>query len=116
MKKIYVLLLSHMRGNIDNPQPVAIFDNLEKLKRYYNNQLSEKDWTDNEESLDFFGHSHSYQKVFKKGSKLEWYNPAEFLEPTSSSDIYFGGVCEQSLNTDKELSQDLFSYPFNPNS
>ncbi len=102
--KIYYISLADVRGGVDKAIPVAVFDDIEKLRTWYENQRG--DWTD-EPSPDAFGQIHAYQKAFKKGSPLEWYNPAINLEPENHPDN-FGGVGYAWVETLQ------FNVPFNP--
>lgn len=112
--KVFALCLANMRGGVDKANPVASFDDLQKLKSYYASQLAGAPWTDeaSPDYPDYFGVSHPWNKVFKKGSPLEWYNPAHNLEVSNWQDVAFGGVVEQwgsSIPT-----QDGCNVPFNP--
>lgn len=70
---IYVLSLSDMRGQVDRQRIVAWSLDPKKLQDWMESFLVEpyKD----EPSADFFGYVRPYQKVFAKGSPLEWFNP-----------------------------------------
>ena len=105
--KVYVLCLANMHGGVDKASPVAVFDDIEKLKNYYNSQLADQPYID-EPSSDSYGNVHSWNKVFKKGSPLEWFNPASSLEAVSWHDAAFGGVVEDWV---QEFN---FNIPFNP--
>lgn len=103
--KVYVLCLADVRGGVDSAHAVAVFDELEDLKNYYNSQLADEPYTD-EPSPDYYGNVHSYHKVFKRGSPLEWYNPADSLEPVYNTS--FGGVLEDWIEYHE------FTVPYNP--
>lgn len=103
--KIYYLALSDMRGNVDRTNVIACFDDLEKLKNWYNKQVGP--WVDKNGGADNFGKVHDYQKHFLKGSPLEWYNSAISLEPKEHPD-FFGGVGYQWVENLQ------FRIPFNP--
>ena len=109
--KYYVLCLASMHGGVDKAISVAIFDDLEKLKEYYNSQLAETSWTD-EASADSYGNVHTWHKVFKKGSLLEWFNPMNTFEVVYGSDLAFGGITESW--SEAIPHQDSFNIPFNP--
>lgn len=104
--KVYALNLAEMHGGVDKSRPVSVFDDLEKLKIYYNSQLAENPYKDEDR----------WHKVFKKGSLLEWYNPlspinqsdGDIFKPVSWHDAAFGGVTEHWVD---DLS---FNVPFNP--
>lgn len=107
--KVYVLTLADMHGGVDKARPVAVFDSLDKLKSYYQSQLADAPYSDKGYNS-YAGHDdYSYQKVFKKGSPLEWYNPADSTDDkTEYNDICFGGVFHQWVDN---LS---FNIPYNP--
>lgn len=71
--KIYVLSLSDMRGQVDRQRIVAVSLDPQKLQDWMESFLVEP--YEDEPSPDFFGYVHPYQKVFAKGSPLEWFNP-----------------------------------------
>lgn len=108
--KVYVLNLAEMHGGVDKSRPVAVFDDIEKLKTYYNSQLAEQPYSDED------NYGYKWHKVFKKGSLLEWYNPlspvnqhnGDEFKIVSWHDAAFGGVTENWVDT---LA---FSVPFNP--
>ncbi len=118
--KVYILNLDGMRGSSGNASPYAAFDDLDKLKAFYNSHLAEAPWTD-EPSADTYGIVHGWNKVFKKGSPLEWYNPLSPVNQRGNSDIFaeasyhdagFGGVTVEWWGIFP--SQDVCKIPFNP--
>lgn len=105
--EVFVLCLADMHGGVDKSRPVAVFDELQKLQDYYSSQLADEPYTD-EPSMDSYGNTHSWHKVFKKGSALEWFNPASSLDPAQTYECIFGGVFSDWVdNLD-------FNVPFNP--
>jgi hypothetical protein len=90
--KLYILELAEMHGGVDKASVVAIFTEYQKLKDYYNSQLAEKPYKDKGINMNDNSGNYVYQKVFKKGSPLEWYNPANNLEIKSYQECSFGGV------------------------
>ncbi len=115
--RYFVLNLAGMHGGVDKSIGVAIFEDIEKLKSYYNSQLADKPWTD-KPSMDAYGNKHSWSKVFKKGSPLEWYNPLSPINSPNPEDIFqvvshhdaaFGGVTEYWTETMGD-----FTIPLNP--
>lgn len=104
--KVYALNLSDMRGGVDKSRPIVVFDDLNNLKNWYENQLAEKKYLDEDR----------WYKVFKKGSPLEWFNPLspinqqddDKFKVVSWHDAAFGGVTEHWVD---DLS---FTVPFNP--
>ncbi len=107
--KIYVLTLADMHGGVDRSHPVAVFSTHQKLKDFYHSQLADSPYTDGP-SADNYGQTHSWHKVFKKGSMLEWYNGADSLEV--SRDVSFGGVFEDWVKVFPNSSN--FNVPYNP--
>lgn len=79
---IWVLYLSDMRGHVDEESVVAFSRNPLKLQEWAESFLV--DPYRDEPSADFFGRVHTYQKVFAKGSPLEWFNPPMFNPPMGS--------------------------------
>jgi len=110
--RFFILHLSDVRGGVDKATALAVFDDIEKLKSYYNSNLAEAPWSD-EPSPDFYGNTHSYSKVFRKGSPLEWYNPVRSFNVVSSYDAVEGGVTE-SWGEDDYLTQNGWTIDFNP--
>ena len=107
--EVYVLELANMHGGVDKAEVVAIFSEHQKLKDWYNSQLADKPYTDTP-SKDNFGQTHSWHKVFKKGSPLEWYNPANSLEEASCQ----GGVRTSWVNDYPTRETINNNYPFDP--
>lgn len=99
--KVGILYLADMRGNVDNIRAIAIFTEPEKMRDYLKSQMSPEPWTD-EPSADYFGLIHSYHKVFKRGSPLEWFNP-----PSLNGD----DVRSQWVDT---IDQAAFTIPVDP--
>lgn len=113
--KTYVLYLSDMRGNVDKCVPVAVFDELEKLKNYYNSNLEVSTYYDSEESEDYFGNVHGWNKSFKRESPLEWFNPIynnDFEVKDANNFDTFGCVAEMWIDEDPNNTN--FKVPFNP--
>lgn len=111
--KLYVLELADMRGNVDKAHVVAVFENYDKLVSFYNSQLADAPYVD-EPSPDHFGNTHSYSKVFKKGSTLEWYNAPMSLEVKNYRDRGFGGVGEDWVDFYPTREQISSVVMFNP--
>lgn len=114
--RCFVLNLAEMHGGVDKSTGVAIFDDIEKLKSYYNSQLAHEPYSDKGYNSYSGSDDYNYHKVFKKGSPLEWYNPLSpvnnsggIFEVVSYHDSAFGGVTEYWTDN---LS---FNIPFNPN-
>ena len=113
--KVYVLYLADMRGGVDKAKPVAVFDELQELKDFYNSQLADEPYKDTPSSDDY-GNIRTWHKVFKEDSILEWYNPVnsdlEDKADTYDNMLCFGGV--QSQWVDYYPSEGQFNVPFNP--
>lgn len=73
---IYGLLLNDMRGCYENQHLVALASSREALADYLRMNRVEPYYDENG-GVDDYGNSHSYYKVFAKGSPLEWYNGFE---------------------------------------
>lgn len=86
-KKYYVLRLADVRGGVDNLIGVAVFSTEKKLNDFLDKAT--EPWVDGP-SPDSYGNSHEYNKTFKKGSLLEWYNPPRSRDSLNG----FGGVQE----------------------
>ena len=71
--RVYGLLLNDMRGCYEYQHLVAIASRYEALADYLQMNRVEPYYDENGGSDDY-GNSHSYYKVFAKGSPLEWYN------------------------------------------
>lgn len=70
---IYLLSLSDMRGQVDRQSIIAFSRDPQKLQDWMESFIVEP--YEDEPSADFFGYVHPYQKIFAKGSPLEWFNP-----------------------------------------
>lgn len=70
----YVIVLNPMKGRAEDINGVAAFTSKEEALAFYLSCVTEP-WVDEEQTPDFFGNAHSYNKAFKRGSLLEWYNP-----------------------------------------
>lgn len=78
----YALMLNDMRSsNIENLHCVKVSSNRDELVEFHKNELATEGWRDE-----------NWWKEFKKGSVLEWCNPARDLLP--EADNYFGGIYE----------------------
>lgn len=73
--KIYKLLLNPMPANFENINMVAIAYDKQHLIDWYESLKVEPYEDEN------------WYKVFKRGSKLEWYNPIEYSD--------YGGIQEE---------------------
>ena len=88
--QFFALHLADMRGNVDRTEAIAVFTTMDNLIRWVASQ--EGSWTDDTMTPDNFGRRHNYSKAYRKGTPLEWYNPA-VLEPKRYREA-FGGVQE----------------------
>lgn len=85
----YALLLNDMRSsNIENIQVVKMSGTKEELVNYYKSLLVEP-YIDE-------GVPHNWNKTFKRGSELEWFNPVHNLDRMND---YWGGIWEVNDNT-----------------
>lgn len=74
-----------MKGNTENSTVVAVSYEKQKLIDWYNSLLAPEPYKDNgkvsfprKRNIDGYSNaSHSFHKVFIKGSELEWYNPCD---------------------------------------
>lgn len=97
---VWILFLNPMRGRVEVKQAVAIADSEENLLKWYQDQLTEL-WTDDSfEVPDIWGNFKKWNKNFKKGSPLEWYNLRE------DSDIKNFWVTKEELD---QISQELIT-------
>jgi len=87
--KYYYLVLSNMHGGVDKAKPVIGSFELQTLIDFYNKE--KEPWKDENETSDSYDNKHSWNKTFRKGSKLEWYNDLESIEPVESPSV-FGGL------------------------
>ena len=112
--KIFYLSLADMRGWVDRILPVVAFEELSRLEEWM--EAQKEPWTDlNEDGTkDEYGKTHKYQKTYKKGSPLEWYNPPENMEPiehpTWKSFVWFTWL----RKTDNKSNPYDLKIPFNP--
>lgn len=75
----YGLVLNDMRSsNIENIECVKVSNNRQELVDWYKEQLADTPYRDE-----------NWDKVFKKGSQLEWYNPTNNIEVDND---YWGGI------------------------
>jgi len=73
---VYKLVLNNMRSNTESRTIVAVSTERQNLIDWYNDQLApEPYYSEGSPSFDCHGNSHTWYKVFKEGSELEWYNP-----------------------------------------
>lgn len=71
-----------MRSNAETSNLVAWSDDKDKLLNWYRLHLVNPYIEYGDPSFETHGHSHSWHKVFAKGSPLEWYNPMDFEDGT----------------------------------
>lgn len=111
--KVWVLELADMHGGVDKARAVAIFTEHQDLICWYNAQLATEPYEDKGFNS-CHGDDYTYQKVFKKGSPLEWFNPANTLQEKSFQECSFGGVRTEWFNefpTRENIRGDIL---FNP--
>lgn len=71
---VYYLRLNDMRGPCENARIYAAAFSPDKIIKFAELAAADEPYTDGP-SEDDYGNSHTYHKVFKKGSILEWCNP-----------------------------------------
>ncbi len=80
--RVYKLVLNHVRDKCEESRIVAISGNYNKLVEFYNSCLAPEPWRDGR-----------YSKVFKEGSPLEWYNPANI--ELNKTDYWGCGISDE---------------------
>jgi len=75
--KVWKLILNPMRANTEASNLVAWSEDKDKLINWYKSQLVEPYIDADSPSFECQGNYHNWQKVFAKGSELEWYNPMD---------------------------------------
>lgn len=71
---VFYLRLNDMRGPCENARIYAAALSPDKLIAFAESAAADEPYTDGP-SEDDYGNNHTYRKVFKKGSILEWCNP-----------------------------------------
>lgn len=74
---MWVLQLNMMRNRTESRTAVAFSESKEKLEAFVAGERVEP--YGDEGFSDFGGHGTTFQKVFRKGGPLEWFNPPESL-------------------------------------
>lgn len=74
--QIFFLVLNPMRSNTEAADIVAWAYYLDKVQNWYKSQRCEEYTDEGAPSFPVHGKTHQWAKSFKKGSPLEWYNPA----------------------------------------
>jgi hypothetical protein len=76
---MYALMLNDMRSsNVENIEVVRTGQTSEELADWYRDQLAPEPWNDGR-----------WNKAFKAGSDLEWYNPATSIDVLND---FWGGI------------------------
>lgn len=73
MTRYYCLFLNPMTGRMEERNAVAVSDNPAVLQRI----LDECRCEPYQDKGDYYGSEKAWNKSFKKGSELEWFNPPE---------------------------------------
>lgn len=85
--QIFVLVLKTF-GRAEDVEIVAISDDYERLVKWYEDQLAEEPYRED-----------GWNKVFKKGSVIEYNNPCSSLE-LNNLDLYRCGIHEEWVDMD----------------
>src|SRR3990167_8385740 len=72
--KVWMIYLNPMTGHTQERDLVAWSDDKEILLKWYEDQKTEPYTEEGPPSFDIHGLTHKWNKVFKKGGPLEWYN------------------------------------------
>ncbi len=91
--KFYSLFLNPMRERAEALHCVARCSDRNKLIAWMEQYRAETPWIDNE-NLNVMGNP--YTKAFKKGSPLEWYNPADL-----TNSLFGEGIQESEFDIDE---------------
>lgn len=101
--KLYVLVLNNMRGHFEDTSIVAVSPDINSLIRFMEAEKAPEQYVD-EEDTNMVGYP--LRKTFRKGSPLEYFNPAGcFYSPSDIQEIhttYAGqtGIFYQWINAD----------------
>lgn len=91
--KIYLLYLNMMKDRVESSQCVAIADDPQKIIDWYNSLLTEP-YSD---IVEEWSGPKTYQKIFRKDSPLEWFNPVRSFNP----DHFGHGIREQWVDAEE---------------
>jgi len=91
--KIYLLYLNMMKDRAESSQCVAIADDPQKIIDWYNSLLT-KPYSD---IVEEWTGPKPYQKIFRKDSPLEWFNPIGSFTP----DHFGHGIREQWVDAEE---------------
>ena len=107
----WVIALNDMRGAAEDLRGIAAFSERADALAFYHSCVVEP-WTD-EPSADNYGNVHEFNKVYRKGSPLEWCNPpnCDFIEKIQDG---FGAGIFQHWQEDGSTDQRDWSIPINP--
>lgn len=102
--KIYKLVLNPMRANTEKGNLMALAYNKQSLIDYMKQELADKPYTDKgSPSFECQGDSHNWHKTFKKGSKLEWYNPPRNIDDCNGENDSFGHGIHWELTSEENI-------------
>lgn len=93
---VWKLILNPMTRNTGDSELIAWSDDKDKLMDFYNDHKVEPYKEEGHASFECHGNSHTWRKVFKKGSPLEWYNP--FDSEDGSPNYYGQGLTSEWVN------------------
>jgi hypothetical protein len=94
---IHKLVMNPMRGNTENSVLVAWSDDKEKIVDFYNHEKVERYTNDGSPSFPVHGDSHNWQKEFRLGGCLEWYNPIDSFDQLNH---YGQGIQQEWVDLD----------------
>ena len=92
---IYQLFMNLMRDRMEACQILAISTDKQRLINWYNEQKTAEGWDD-----DFSEPGKTYRKKFKKGSRLEWFNPLDNDDDFIGINRHGHGIQENWINED----------------
>ena len=82
--KVYILWMNPMTGRAESRRIAAISCNKQKLIDFYHAEEAEQSYQDGE-----------WDKAFKQGSVLEWFNPLYNEAYFDGLDHFGHGICEE---------------------
>ena len=83
--KVYILVLNPMTDKAEAARVIAVAFEKEKLIQFYRDETAPEPWQDGR-----------FNKTFKKGSVLEWFNPVPDIN-SMEPDFFGQGVYEDWL-------------------
>lgn len=96
---VYFLRLNHMRSSCESGQILAASFDRDKLFQFLHSERVEP-YVDNPGIEDDYGNVHAYNKVFRKGGPLEWYNDVMYHD--ASPDPFGHGIVSEVVEFARE--------------